>query len=89
MFEAHLVPSLFLDGPSIAASTSPGARPQGETSHGPATASVFGGSTLGEQRDSLCPPPYSGKEGAEKWTLILAHHPPQALSGHAPAAVNS
>lgn len=26
-FEAHLVPSLFLDRPSIAASTSPGARP--------------------------------------------------------------
>lgn len=64
-FEARLIPSLFFNRTSTAASTGPGARPQGETSHGPLTVSAFGGSTLGEQRGNLRPPPSTEKEGAE------------------------
>lgn len=54
--EARLVPTLFSDRTSTADSTGPGARPPGETRHGPPTASAFGGSTLGEQRSRLRPP---------------------------------
>lgn len=54
------VPTLSLDRTSTADSTGPGARPQGETGHGPPTA--FGGSTLGKQEQ---PPStlYTEKKG--------------------------
>lgn len=69
--EARLVPALFLGRTSTADSAGPGARPQGETSHGPPAASVFGGSTLEEERSGLRPPPGTGKERREKWTRRL------------------
>lgn len=77
-FEARLVLSVFLDRTPTAASTGLGARPQGQTSHGLPIASVFGGSTLGEQGRRLHPPPFTEKEGAEKRTLSPAQRPPQA-----------